>query len=77
MLYYFKKSKNATKTQKEKICAVYGEGVVTDQMCQKHFVKFCARGFPLDDPQSGRPIEVDSNQIETSVENNQHYACGR
>ena len=40
MLYYFKKGKNATEMQK-KICAVYGEGAVTDQMCQKWFVKFC------------------------------------
>ena len=24
----------------EKICAVYGEGAVTDQTCQKWFVKF-------------------------------------
>ena len=29
MLYYFKKGKNATETQ-EKICAVDGEGAVTD-----------------------------------------------
>ena len=29
MLYYFKKGKNATETQK-KICAVYGQGAVTD-----------------------------------------------
>ena len=34
MLYYFKKGKNKTEMQK-KICAVYGEGAVTDQMCQK------------------------------------------
>ena len=39
MLYYFKEGKNATETQK-KICAVYGEGAVTDQTCQKWFVKF-------------------------------------
>ena len=39
MLYYFKKGKNTTETQK-KICAVYGEGAVTDRMCQKGFVKF-------------------------------------
>ena len=25
---------------KKKICAVYGEGAVTDQMCQKWFAKF-------------------------------------
>ena len=29
MFYYFKKGKSATETQK-KICAVYGEGAVTD-----------------------------------------------
>ena len=40
MLYYFKEGKNATETHKN-ICAVYG-GVVTDRMCQKWFVKFCA-----------------------------------
>ena len=39
MLYYFKKGKNTTETQK-KICAVYGEGVVTDQTCYKWFAKF-------------------------------------
>ena len=39
MLYYFKKDKNATEMQKN-ICAVYGEDAVTDQTCQKWFVKF-------------------------------------
>ena len=34
-------------------------------MCQKGFVKFCAGDFLLDDaPQSGRPVEVDSDQVE-------------
>ena len=35
MLYCFKKGENA-----KKICAVYGEGAVTDQTNQKWFVKF-------------------------------------
>ena len=39
MLYYFKKGKKLTEKQ-EKICAVYGEGAVTDRTCQKWFVKF-------------------------------------
>ena len=70
MLYYFKKVKNATETQK-KICAVYGEGAATDRMYQKWFTKFCAGGFSLDDaPWLGRPAEVDRNQIETLIENN-------
>ena len=37
--YYFKKDQNTTEMQK-KICAVYGERAVTDQTCQKWFVKF-------------------------------------
>ena len=44
---YFKKDKNATEMQK-KVCAVYGEGVVTDPTCQKWFAKFHARDFLLD-----------------------------
>ena len=60
--------------RKEKICAVYGEGAGTDRTCQKWFVKFCAGDFLLDDaPRSGRPVEVDSGQIETLIENNQRY----
>ena len=34
MFYTFKKGENATEMQK-KTYAVYGEGAVTDQMCQK------------------------------------------
>ena len=72
MLYYFKKGKNATEMQK-KICAVYRGGAVTDRTCQKWFAKFRARDFSLDDaPQSGRPVEVDSDQIDTLIGNNQH-----
>ena len=74
MLYYFKKGKNATATQKEKICAVYGEGAVTDRTCQKWLAKFCAGDFSLHDaPSSGRPVEVDSHQIAALIENNQCY----
>ena len=48
------------------ICAVYGEGAVTDGTCQKWFVKFSGGDFSLDDaPRSGRPVEVDRSQIET------------
>ena len=73
MLYHFKKGKNATETQK-KIYAVYEEGAVTNGTCQKWFTKFCTGDFSLDDAQRwGRPVEVESNQIETLIENNQHY----
>ena len=76
MLYYLKKSKRATELQKKKkVCAVYGDGAMTDWGCQKWFAKVCAGDFSLDDdaPRSGRQVEVDSDQIETLTENNQCY----
>ena len=53
MLYYFKKGKNATEMRDS--CSVW-RGCVTDQMCQKWFVKFRAGDFSPDDdaPWSGR-----------------------
>ena len=40
----------------------------------KWFATFCAGHFLLDDaPWSGIPVEIDSNQIETLIENNQCY----
>ena len=43
-------------------------------MCQKWFVKFRAGDFSLDDaPRSDRPVEVDSDQIKTLIENSQSY----
>ena len=60
--------------RKKKICAVCGEGAVTDWTCQKWFAQFRAGDFSLDDaPRSGRPGEVDRDQIETLIENNQCY----
>ena len=73
MLPYFKKRKDATETHK-KICEVYREGAVTDRRCQKWFARSRAGDFSLDDaPWSGRPVEVDRDQIETFIENNQRY----
>ena len=73
MLYYFKKGNNTTEMHR-KICAVYGEGAVTDQTCQKRLAKFHIGDFLLDNaPRLGRPVEVDRDQIETTIENNQRY----
>ena len=78
MLYYLKKGKNASESQK-KICVVYEEGAVTGEMYQK-FAKFCTGDFSLDcTPCLDRPVEVHGNQIETlrkstlsQVEDSQH-----
>ena len=52
---------------KKNICAVYLEGTVTDQMCQKVFCGVLCWRFLTGrcSTSSGRPVEVDSNQIET------------
>ena len=48
---------------------------MTDRTCQKCFAKFHIGDFSLGGaPQSGRPVEVDSNRIETLIENDQCYA---
>ena len=44
MLYYFMKSRSTTEMQKKKKKgAVCGEGVVTEQICQKWCAKYCWR----------------------------------
>ena len=54
---------------------MFGESAVADRMRQTRFVKFRAGDFLLEDASwLGRPVEVDSDQIEALIENNQHYA---
>ena len=72
MLYSFKKCKNTTETQKRLVQSVWRR--CCDWTCQKWFVKFHAGNFPLATaPCSGRPAEVESDQIETWIENNQCF----
>ena len=55
----------------KKISAAYGEGAVTNETCQKWFVKFHAGDFLLHNaPWSGRPVEVDSDEMKTLIESN-------
>ncbi|XP_026826501.1 histone-lysine N-methyltransferase SETMAR-like [Ooceraea biroi] len=73
MLFYFHKGKNATQT-KEKICAVYGEDVVSERVCQNRFAEFRASDTTCEDgKRSGRPLVADDDQIKTVIENNPHY----
>lgn len=64
VLYYFKKCKNATETLKRFVHYIE-KGAVTDPTCQKWLAKFHAGDFSLDDG----PVEVDSTQIKTLIEN--------
>ena len=44
---------------------------MTDRTCQKWFAKFHVGDFSVgDSSQLGRPVEVDSDQIKTLIENN-------
>ena len=53
---------------------MYRECAVTDQTCQKWFVKFRTEDFSLDDASwLGILVKVDSDQLGTLTENNQHY----
>ena len=44
-----RKVKRQLKCKRKKICAVSGEGAVTDRMCQRWFAKFWVGDFSLDD----------------------------
>ena len=47
---------------------------MTDRTCQKWFAKFHTGYFSLDiAPQLGRPVEINSNQMEILIENNHYY----
>ena len=71
MLYYFKKAKNTMERHK-KFCSVFGDGPVTDWMCQKWFLKFHADDFSLDNATESRwSVEIDSDQTQTLIKNNQ------
>ena len=77
MLYYFKKGKDATETQKKRFVQRCGEGAVTIER-----VKGGLRSFMLEISwwtccMIGRPVEVESHQIETLFENNQCYTKWR
>ena len=51
---------------------MYGEGAVIERKCQKWCMKFHAGDFLPDDALwSGRPVEVERDQIKTLTENNQ------
>ena len=54
---------------------MYGEGAVTDRTYQKWFANFGAGDSSPDGAPwtLGRPVEVDSDQLETLIKHSQHY----
>ena len=73
MLFFYRKGKNVTQAANE-ICAVYGEGAVTDRTVRKWFTRFKAGDFSLKfQERSDRPPTTDEDQIKTLIENNPRY----
>lgn len=73
MLFYFHKGKNAAQTHK-KICAVHRDDGVSETTVREWFRRFRSGDFNCADSlRSGRPTEVDDDQIKTLIENNQRY----
>ena len=68
LLFYFCKGKNTAQAPK-KLRYVYGEEALKDRQCQNCFDKFRSGDFSLKDEQpSGRPNEVDDDQIKAIIE---------
>jgi len=72
LLYYFRKGKNAERVAK-KLRDVYGDEALKGRQCQNWFRKFRFVNFSLkDEPRSGRPNEVDDDQIKALIELDRH-----
>ena len=72
LLFYFRKRKNATQTA-EKLRDMYNEEALKDRQCRNWFDKFRSGDFSLKDEQrSGRPNEVDDDQIKAIIELDRH-----
>jgi len=72
LLYYFRKGKSAERVAK-KLRDVYGDKALKERQCQNWFRKFRSGDFSLkDEPRSGRPNEVDDDQIKALIELDRH-----
>ena len=72
LLFYFHKRKNAPQAAK-KLRIVYGEEALKDRQCLNFFDKFRSRHFSLKgERRSGRPNEVDDDQIIAIIESDHH-----
>ena len=61
----------------KKVCAVRGEGAVTDRTCESGLRGSCWRSLSGGAPWSRRPAEVDSDRMEASAQNSQYHTRGR
>ena len=72
LLYYFRKGKNAVQAAK-KLRDVYGDEALKERQCRNWFEKFRSGDFSLkDDQRSGRPVELNEDEIKTIIEADRH-----
>ncbi|GFY74560.1 histone-lysine N-methyltransferase SETMAR [Trichonephila inaurata madagascariensis] len=72
MLWEFKQG-NSAKTTAEKICRVYGEGLITDRAVRNWFVKFRFGDMTLkDESRAGRSTDFDDNLLKAALEQTPH-----
>ena len=72
LIFYFRKGKNTAQAGK-KLCEAYRDESLKDRQCRTWFDKFRSWDFSLKDEQhSGRPNEVDDDQIKVIIESNRH-----
>lgn len=70
MLWEFKQG-NSAKATAEKICSVYGEGLITDRAVRNWFIKFRSGDTTLkDELRAGRPSDFDDNLLKAILEQN-------
>ena len=70
MLWEFKQGNSATATA-QKLCSVYGEGVISDRAVRNWFVKFRSGDMTLkDEPRMGRPSDFDDDVLNSLLEEN-------
>lgn len=75
LLFFYRKGLKAAEAERE-ICAVYGNNALSESVCRKWFARFKSGNFDLEDaPRSGRPSEVDDNEIKALVENDRHLTA--
>ena len=69
LLYYCRKGESAEQVAK-KLCDLYGDKALTERQCRfDWFIKFRSADISFkDEPRSGRPSDVDEDDIKTLIE---------
>ncbi|EFN81408.1 Histone-lysine N-methyltransferase SETMAR, partial [Harpegnathos saltator] len=73
LLFHLRKGKNASQARK-RLCAVCDDEALEKRQCQNWFAKFPSDDFSKDEQRSGRPGEVDDDQIKAIIDTDRYSA---